>query len=125
MSADLGKDDVVEAINDMQVAALWTPPGVGDYQIAAGQRAIVVEVMYAAGFCTRCGHQPDAAGLVLAEYPLIARVRWCPCEWKKIGGSKADHVSQFAQHLKGVPVRAIPILTPDKRVFRRLITEKP
>jgi hypothetical protein len=124
MTADLGKDDVVEAIGDMHVVALWTAPGMGDYQIDAGQRATVVEVRCVAGYCTRCGHQPDAAGLVLAEYPLIDRVRWCPCEWKKIGGSQADHVSQFAQHLRGVPA-PLPILAPDKRVFRRLVTEKP
>jgi hypothetical protein len=108
---DLGKGDVVAAVQDLDVPARWT--GHGEYHVRVGQRAIVVEVRQPCGFCTRCGHKPDLVGLRLEEYPLVRGVLWCPCEWRKIGGSEADTVAQFAGYLK------TEILTPG--AFRRLI----
>ena len=39
---------------------------------------------------------------------------WCPCEWRKIGGSETDTVAQFAGYLKTTPT-----LAPG--AFKRLI----
>ena len=99
MSADdLGKGDVVEAAKDIYVDADFTGPG-WVYDIKAGQRAIVSEVRKAAGFCDSCGPRRDLVGFRLQEYPLAEHVLWCPCEWKKIGGGRADTIAKFAQHL--------------------------
>ena len=96
---DLGKGDVVAAVHDLDVPARWTD-GHGPYAVRRGQRAIVAEVRICRGLCTQCGARPGGvAGLRLEEYPLASFVMWCPCEWRKLGGSLDEHVAQFASHL--------------------------
>jgi hypothetical protein len=113
---DLGKGDVVAAVHDVSVAGVWT--GHGDYNIKAGQRAIVEEVRQCLGTCTGCSHKPAVIGIRLVEYPLERWVLWCPCEWRRIGGSEADHVARFAGYLKPKPVLAQAAL---KRLFERAV----
>lgn len=111
---DLGNRDVVEAVHDVDVPARWTG-GNGAYAIRRGQRATVIEVRSCHGRCTDCGCQGGIFGLRLAEFPLAPYVLWCPCEWRKIGGSQADTVAQFAGHL-GAPKERKP-----SGPFRRFI----
>jgi hypothetical protein len=98
MTTDLGKGDVVVAVHAMSVNGRWTPHG-GAYHIAAGDRAIVEEVTDCRGVCTECGCKPGLIGLKLVEYPLKRHVRWCPCEWKKLGPGQEETVAKFAHHL--------------------------
>jgi hypothetical protein len=102
---DLGKGDVVEAIHDVDVHPRWTD-GHGFYAVRQGQRAIVEEVRSCHGYCTDCGQRAGLVGLRLVEYPLAPFVLWCPCEWRKIGGSIDEHVAQFKAHL-GAPAPAV------------------
>lgn len=99
MSTDLGKGDVVAAVSDLSVIGAWTATG-RPYVVKAGQRAIVAETVHTAGACcTVCGRPPHLVGLKLEEYPLRPGVLFCPCEWRKIGGSEAETVARFAHHL--------------------------
>jgi hypothetical protein len=100
---DIGKGDVVAATRRIVVSAVLTA-NKGGYLIEPGTRAIV------AGFtdgresmCPECGDR-HAAGLLLEQYPLIHRVAWCQCEWRKIGGSRSDHVGWFEGYLKTTPI---------------------
>jgi hypothetical protein len=99
MSDDLGRGDVVAALHDLNVPARWTG-GHGPYAVRQGQRAIVDEVRICTGLCTQCGARPGGVvGLRLVEYPLAPWVMWCPCEWRKVGGGKAETIEQFAGYL--------------------------
>lgn len=100
---DIGPWDVVEAIKDMSITAPMTG-GRGPYVIARGQRATVEKLITErSSICAVCG-DTKGPGLLLVEYPLGQGIAWCPCEWRKIGGSQADHVRWFAEYLKAKPV---------------------
>lgn len=113
MSDDIGKGDVVVARSNLAVGCQWTAPGRGDYHIQAGQRAVVEAVRKARGTCSNCTCT-DLSGLRLVEYPLVEYAMWCPCEWKKLGGSQADTVAQFSAALSATPKLLIPAKTPKK-----------
>lgn len=118
---DLGPGDVVEAMVELHVSPDVTGQGAG-YDIDKGSRAIVAQVgPTRIGVCIVCG---DATGpaLLLLDYPLRTGVAWCAvCEWRKVGGSKADHLKWFADHVRPKPEPALakPRLGGLRRLIRR------
>jgi hypothetical protein len=112
--SDIGKGDVVQAIRQRIVGADWTP-GRGVYIIFPGTRAIVAGFTDPKpNFCDQCG-PVEGPGLLLEQYPLVPGLSWCDCEWKRVGGSKDDHVGWFAEYVKPKP----PVLAKPG-VLRRL-----
>lgn len=115
---DLGPGDVVEALKRFSIAPGFTGQGAG-YEIEIGTRAIVAAVGPNPGQCLDCG---DGAGpaLLLLDYPLKTGISWCAiCEWKKVGGSKEEHLKWFADHVRPKPEPALA--APRGGMFRRLI----
>lgn len=115
---DLGPGDVVEALHEIIVKPGFTGQGAG-YHILKGDRAVVAAIGPITGACIACASAGPA--LLLLDYPLKTGISWCAiCEWRKVGGSKADHLGWFADH-----VRPKPELAPRKVSvaggFRRLI----
>jgi hypothetical protein len=100
MSADLGKDDVVEAVRDLvgEVAG-------HRIEVRRGDRATVVRVRSSTWLICPCD---GPFGLVLQEYPLPEAYgstwQWCACGWRKVGGSQADTVRRFVEELNRAPV---------------------
>lgn len=112
---DIGKGDVVEAIRKRIVGTNFVPGNRGIYLILPGQRAIVAGFSDPRpNFCDMCG-ETHGPGMLLEQYPLIQGLSWCHCEWKRVGGSKDDHVGWFADYLKEKPAVVVP-----KGLFRRL-----
>lgn len=108
--SDIGRGDVVEATMDMSVTAAFGGP----YVVAKGTRAIVLGIApYRVSMCPTCGKR-NGPGIQLVEYPLRAGIAWCVCEWRKVGGSREDHVGWFAEYLKGQPVI-------DAKIMRKLL----
>jgi hypothetical protein len=107
---DIGPGDVVAAKTAMSISKSFTPGGTG-YEIAQGARAIVLSVNdrhEGVSTCATCGDN-CGPGLDLVEYPLIAGVSWCECEWRKIGRGKDAIVAQFAHYLK----QDAPVMTAE------------
>ena len=94
MSDDLGPGDVVEAVYDI------CSRGRRDCLARKGFRTLVEEVVtrVSPDACVACGTSPEVA-LVLVGVDAGPGHGWCPCGWKKIGGSKDQTVSLFAGHL--------------------------
>lgn len=100
MSTDIGPGDCVEAKIEMWISKAWTAPGQDGYVIHPGTRTVVVDLSPKRhSICSTCGVR-DQPGLLLTDYPLMPYVAFCPCEWRKIGGSKGEHVKQFAEYLR-------------------------
>lgn len=112
---DIGKGDVVRAIRQRLVGPAFIPSR-RCYVIMPGQRAIVAGFTDPRpNFCDQCG-ETAGPGMLLEEYPLIQGLSWCHCEWKRVGGSKDDHMKWFAEYVRDPkPVPALP-----KSIFRRL-----
>lgn len=109
---DIGKGDVVVAVKEMHVSGLFT--GHGPYIVQPRSRAIVAGLTnMRTSTCPECG-DCVGPGLILEEWPLKEGVAWCLCEWRKFGGSKDDHVRQFAEYLKAKPLI-------DTEVMKRLL----
>lgn len=88
MSEDIGPGDVVEA---------WGIPG---NIIPDGTRAIVTEIGPEPDFVGHQCHLAWARGLKLLEFPTSdPNIYWCPCVWRKVGGSRSDTVHHFAEDL--------------------------
>lgn len=94
MSDDLGPGDVVEATTDKYA--------VGAMRCLArrGFRGRVERIVTRLSdeICAVCGTSPKVA-LVVAGLDVGPDRGWCTCGWKKIGGSKDQTVSLFANHL--------------------------
>lgn len=93
---DLGPGDVVEATHNV-----YRTEGVHAALVAVpGDRAVVVGIINRNSHqvCGFCQTSPPIALLLDEPYPGIGR-GWCPCGWRKIGGSREDTVRQFANDL--------------------------
>lgn len=91
-AGEIGPGDVVEATRDL-------PAQFGDTVICVapkGARAVVLGVS-GPGWCN-C--RPDCCGLDLEGWPLPRHMHWCPCGWRKVGGSQVDTVRQFEDALR-------------------------
>ena len=86
--ADIGLGDVVEAIYDFAY-----------FGVSMGERHAVSEIVPNSGQCSECGGRDNDAFLLEAAPLFGAWVSWCPCGWRKIGGSKSDTIRQFENDL--------------------------
>ena len=88
MSEAIGSGDVVERL-DLDGVWGWRP----------GDRAIVFGVVpRTKPFCEACGSSAGDA-LVLHPAPDSGTGAWCSLHWRRLGGSRADTVGRFAEHL--------------------------
>ncbi len=92
MSDDIGPGDVVEAV-------------INDGPVKVGDRTTVVEISIFSNYTT-CICGLSGVGMRLRDFELPNPTwRWCPCGWRKIGGSRADIVRRFAEDLTVTPER--------------------
>lgn len=114
MSSELGRGDVVCAIRDESAG------GGCPLAIKSGDRVVVLEVRALPNpGCLPCGicHDLPERGLAL-DLPFDPDESWglwCPCNWRKIGGSRADTVRRFAEDLQvSKPLDTpVPAKTPE------------
>jgi len=92
--SEIGVGDVLEARCD--IAAFGGGPAV----VHKGDRATVIAIHDMHRLDHICMLVRRPLGVSLREFPQrTPNAYWCPCRWKKIGGSRADTVRRFAEDL--------------------------
>lgn len=105
MTDDIGPSDVVECIKDISSNR-------GPYEVPLGSRATVLETVRIERSerpCQLCGNATN--GFRLVEYPTPIQWIWCPCAWRKVGGSLEDTVRLFEAYTRDKPE---PIKRPER-----------
>lgn len=93
MTTDIGPGDVVSARAPATYNDAPIPPGTRTVVVALGPDGQRTEP-----HCCKLARRPDR-GLVLKDFPMGDDSTWCPCVWRKIGGSQADTVARFRESL--------------------------
>lgn len=91
MAEGISPGDVVAATRS------FGPEPFMNYRIEAGTRSTVIQVFAFEAIdadTAKCG---CAFGFWLEDYSLSINTSFCGCNWRKIGGSRADTMRLFAQ----------------------------
>lgn len=106
MADDIGVGDVVSAVrSERRLRTGW---------VVAGQRQVVLAIAVGRSNqpCGFCGQPFQGRALLALDLDPQGYGNWCPCGWRKIGGSRSDTVRRFAEDLNLTPSRSSPKAVP-------------